>query len=65
MLFFQLFIFIMIETQWIDLAQFIENKGDCMKNVHGGLQCPRPPAEKLMRENFVQVYITIGNSISL
>ena len=43
----------MIDTRWIDLAQFIENKGDClffykMKNIHGGLTTsPRSPAEKI------------------
>ena len=69
LLFFQLFIFIMINTQWIHFAQFLENKGDClffymMKNIHWGLTVPpKPPAEKLMHENFAHAYITIGNSI--
>ena len=59
----------MIDTRWIDLAQFIENKGDCLFFLHnekyqlGAYGVPRPPTEKLMRENFVHVYITIGNSI--
>ena len=59
----------MIDARWIDLAQFIENKGDClffykMKNIHGGLTAPNKlPAEKLTHENFAQAYIIIGNSI--
>ena len=38
--------------QWVNLAQFIENKGDClfffyiMKNTHGGLQPPTGPQLK-------------------
>ena len=67
--FFQLFIFIMIDTRWIDLAQFIENKGDflffhIMKNIHGGIEsAARPPAEKLTHENFAHASNTIGNLI--
>ena len=34
--FFQLFIFIMIDARWIDLAQFIENKGDCLLFLNNG-----------------------------
>ena len=72
LLFFQLFIFIKIDTQWIDLVQFIEIQGNClffvffyvMKHIHGGLIAPpRPPAKKLTHENFACVNITIGNSI--
>ena len=58
----------MIDTRWIDLAQFIENKGEYLflhneKYPRGAYGVPRPATEKLMRENFVLVYITIGNSI--
>ena len=66
---FLLFIFITIDTRWIDLAQFIENKGDCLFFLHnekyprGTYSTPRPSAEKLMHENFAHTYITIENSI--
>ena len=35
-----------------------------MKNIHGRVTAPpRPPAEKLMHENFAHAYITMVNSI--
>ena len=32
--FFQLFIFIMIDMRWINLAQFLESKEDCLLFLH-------------------------------
>ena len=58
LLFFQLFIFIMTDTRWINYAQFIENKGDCLLFLHnekhpwGGLQ--RPPGPQL--QNYTRLH---------